>query len=259
MAGVVVALCAAAAVAVAAAKPAVAQPENDHPAPSGILRVCSTGDYRPFTFEDGDGHWTGMDIDLAQDLAHRLGATAQFVPSTWSTLATDIGQICDVGMGGITVTAQRAEVALFSDPYLRDGKAAMVRCADVPRFRSLVDIDRPGVRVIVNPGGTNQQFDSAHLHQADIVEYADNNTIFDQLIVGLADVMITDVSEILWQQTQHPELCGVSTDDPFTDVQKAYLLPKTGAAMKQRVDQWLGEIRRDGSLAAISHRWLGEP
>ena len=220
------------------------------------LRVCSTGDYRPFTYRDAAGQWSGLDIDLARDLAHRLGTGAVFVPTTWATLTDDVGSACDLAMGGITVTPQRAQKALFSDSYLHDGKAAMVRCVDVPRYRSLAEIDQPGVRVIVNPGGTNEQFDRGHLHRATIMEYPDNNTIFEQLLAGAADVMITDSSEIRWQETQHRQLCAARAG-MFTDGQKAYLLPRSATALQRRVNDWLGRIRRDGSFAQISRRWLG--
>lgn len=228
-----------------------AKPAAPHP-----LRVCSTGDYRPFTYRDATGQWSGMDIDLARDLARRFGAGAVFVPTTWATLVDDVGRDCDLAMGGITVTPQRAQKALFSDPYLHDGKAAMVRCVDVPRYRSMADIDRPGVRVIVNPGGTNEQFDRSHLSRATIIEHPDNNTIFAQLLAGAADVMITDGSEIRWQATQHPQLCAARAG-MFTDAQKAYLLPRSATALQRRVNDWLGQIIRDGSFAQISRRWLG--
>ncbi|RUP33770.1 MULTISPECIES: transporter substrate-binding domain-containing protein [Mycolicibacterium] len=226
-------------------------------APSTALTVCSTGDYRPFTYRDADGQWSGMDIDLVRDFARESGAELQLVPTTWPTLMTDLGQKCELAVGGISVTADRAARALFSDPYLRDGKAAIVRCADAAKYQSLPDIDRGGVRVVVNPGGTNEQFDRAHLRHATIVEYPDNNTIFDQVIEGRADVMITDGSEIRWQALQHPQLCGVSTEQPFTVAQKAYLMPKSAAALQQRINKWLSAIQRNGSYAAVSRKWLG--
>lgn len=226
------------------------------PAPAPALRVCSTGDYRPFSYRDAAGQWSGMDIDLARDLAHRFGVSAVFVPATWATLTDHVGHDCDLAMGGITVTPQRAKKALFSDPYLRDGKAAMVRCADASKYRSLADIDRPGVRVVVNPGGTNEEFDRSHLHRATIVEHPDNNTIFEQLLAGAADVMITDGSEIHWQAKQHPQLCAADAG-MFTDAQKAYLLPGSATALQRRVNDWLGQIKRDGRFAQISRRWLG--
>ncbi len=54
---------------------------------------------------------------------------------------------------------------------MRVGKAAIARCADRDRFASLPEIDRPGVKVLVNPGGTNERFDRANLHQAEIVSF----------------------------------------------------------------------------------------
>lgn len=241
----------------AACTPRTSPSELDRISADHVLKVCSTGDYRPFTYRDADGQWSGMDIEMARDFARDLAADPQFVPTTWSTLMADLGQRCDLAVGGITITAERAAKALFSDPYLRDGKAGIVRCADAPRYGSLADIDRAGVRVVVNPGGTNEQFDRANLHHATIIEYPDNNTIFAQVTEGKADVMITDGSEIRWQVTQNAQLCGVSTDQPFTTAEKAYLMPKSATALQQRINHWLNRIQHDGSYAAVSRRWLG--
>jgi cyclohexadienyl dehydratase len=79
-----------------------------------------------------------------------------------------------------TFTLYRAKHARYSSPYLRDGKAAAIWCADRSKYQTLADIDRPGVRVVVNPGGTNAEFDAANIDHAMIVKYSDNNTIFDQ-------------------------------------------------------------------------------
>ena len=224
---------------------------------SHTLRVCTTGDYRPFTFRDAEGNFSGMDIDLADDLARQLGVTATFVPTSWTNLLADLERNCDVAMGGISVTPERAVKALFSNPYLHDGKAAIARCEDAARYRSLGDIDQDGVRVIVNPGGTNERFDRQHLQHATIVEYPDNNLIFEQLIVGNADVMITDRSEIRWQTTQHPQLCASSTDQLFTDTEKAYLIRPGNDALRERIDMWLNDIQHNGSYSSIARRWLG--
>jgi cyclohexadienyl dehydratase len=169
----------------------------------------------------------------------------------------DLDDRCDLAMGGITITLDRARTALYSAPYLRDGKAAVVRCADLPKYRSLSDIDRAGVRVIVNPGGTNAEFDKANLHNATVVHYQDNTTIFDQIITGRADAMITDATEIRWQTSQHPQLCGVGVDQPFNFAHKAYLIRRSGTTTQQWVNQWLNVIANDGTDASVSQRWLG--
>lgn len=224
----------------------------------GAIRVCSTGDYRPFTYRDPKGGWSGLDIDLANNAAAQLGVRLELVPTTWEKLSADLGEKCDVAMGGVSITLKRAKQGLYTSPYLRDGKAAIVRCADSARFKTLADIDRPGVRVVVNPGGTNAEFDRDHLHQAQVMVHPDNNTIFGQLIDNAADVMITDTSEIRWQVKQNPQLCGQSLDRPFTFAQKAYLVPSTASDVQQWLNQWLNILQHDGTYAALSRKYLGE-
>lgn len=223
----------------------------------GTLRVCSTGDYRPFTYRDTQG-WSGLDIEMAQDLANKLGVKLDLVQTTWATMVSDLGAKCDMAMGGISITLDRAKQALYSIPYLRDGKAAAIRCADRSKFETLADIDRPGVRIVVNPGGANAEFDAANLHHATIVKYPDNNTIFNQVSGNKADVMITDASEIRWQIKQNPQLCGSGLDHPLTFEQKAYLIPESSPATQQWTNQWLNIAQNDGTYAHIAQKWLGD-
>jgi cyclohexadienyl dehydratase len=223
----------------------------------GAVRVCSTGDYRPFTYRDPQGNWSGLDIEMAHDMAARLGVRLDLVPTTWANLVNDLNDKCDAAMGGISITLNRAKQAIYSAPYLRDGKAAIVRCADASKFQTLDDIDRPGVRVVVNPGGTNADFDKEHLHSAQIMTYPDNNTIFGQLTNNSADVMITDASEIRWEANQEPQLCGVSLDHPFTFEQKGYLIPQSATDLQQWINEWLNIAQNDGTYAALSLKYLG--
>lgn len=224
----------------------------------GTVRVCSTGDYRPFTYRDPQGQWSGMDIEMAWNLAGRLGVKLQLVQTTWGTLLADLNAKCDMAMGGISITLSRAEQALYSSPYLRDGKAGIVSCAGSAKYRTLADIDRPGVRVVVNPSGTNADFDNANIHRAAVIDYPDNNTIFSQLTSGAADVMITDSSEIRWQTNQNPQLCGVGIDHPFTFEQKAYLVPRSDSEIQQWMNQWLNIVQHDGTYEAISRKYFGQ-
>ena len=171
----------------------------------GTLRVGTTGDYRPFTALDkASGEYSGFDIDLARSLGAALGVRIEFVTTSWPNLARDFDAgAFDIAMGGVSVTLERAKKGFFSEPYMREGKTPIARCDDAAKYQTLADIDQPQVKVIANPGGTNERFDRAHLHAAQIVVYPDNLTIFDQLAKGAADVMITDSSETRYQQKLH--------------------------------------------------------
>src|SRR5271155_3342419 len=223
-----------------------------------VLRVGTTGDYRPFTALDkGSGVYSGFDIDLAQSLGAALGVKVEFVATSWPNLAHDFDAAAfDIAMGGVSVTLERAKKGYFSIPYLREGKTPIARCADKDKYQTLADIDKPSVTVIANPGGTNEKFDRAHLHAAQIAIYPDNATIFDQLAVGKADVMITDASETRYQQKLHPgALCAIHPDAPFDFAEKAYWMARD-EALKAFVDEWLHMSMENGEFAAATAKWL---
>ncbi|GGX21843.1 transporter substrate-binding domain-containing protein [Streptomyces noursei] len=224
----------------------------------GVLRVCTTGDYRPFSHRDpATGNYRGVDIDMAQDLAKSLDATPRYVPTTWAGLVGDLTSgRCDIGMGGVSITLARARSVYFSEPTRTDGKTPVVRCADQDKYRTLDQIDRPGTRVVVNPGGTNEQFARAHIKRATLTVHPDNTTIFDEIIAGRADVMMTDASETRYQAKIHPELCAVHPDRPFTFAEKAYALPRGDDQFKAYVDQWVHLATHDGTYRKYEDAWM---
>ncbi len=222
----------------------------------GTLRVGLTGDYRPFSIKAADGSISGLDADLAASLAQSLGVTLQLVPTAWPTLMADLhADKFDIAMGGITITLERQKTAFFSIPAMRSGKTPIARCADRDKFATLASIDQPGVRVIVNPGGTNEKFDRANLHAAEIVVFPDNTRIFDELVAGHADLMITDGVETRLQQKLHPELCAIHPDEPFDHSELGYLLPRD-MTWKLFVDQWLHQSQNTGAWARAAAKWL---
>jgi cyclohexadienyl dehydratase len=224
----------------------------------GVLRIGATGDYPPFAKRDpATGGYSGFDVDLAESLGKALGVRVEFEPTSWPTLAADFraGKF-DVAMGGITVTLERAKLGFFTTPYLREGKTPIARCADKDKFATLAEIDKPGVAVLVNPGGGNEKFDRAHLHAARIAVHPDNTTIFDALAHGEGDLMITDASETRYQAKLHPGvLCAIHPDAPFDFGEKAYWAPYD-PALDGFLDQWLHLIRENGVFAAIYAKWF---
>ncbi len=249
------------AAAVEPARPAAAAASSrlDEILARGVLRVGTTGDYKPFSYRAGNGEFIGLDVALAGDLAKSLGVRLELVPTTWGALMVDLGEDrFDLAMGGVSVSLERQKKAWFSMPYLRDGKTPIARCEDAAKYQTLADIDRPEVRLVVNPGGTNERFARAHAPHATLTVFADNVAIFDRIAGGQADVMITDAIEARLQQRLHPRLCAIHPESPFDFSEKAVLLPRD-VALKAYVDQWLHQAIESGAFARADEQWLAYP
>jgi len=223
---------------------------------SGKLRICTPGDYKPFSLQRADGGFEGLDVDLIQAAAKALGVETEFVKSAWPNLMKDFVEKCDVGVGGISVTLDRQKSAFFSSAYMINGKAPITKCENVARFQSVADIDKPGVTVIENPGGSNERYARANFKQAKIVIFNDNTTIFDEILKGNADVMISESVETIVQQKARPGLCAVNPDKPLQYGEMAWLLPRGDAAFKAWMDQWLHLAKATGDYDRVAARWL---
>ena len=224
----------------------------------GAVRVGTTGDYKPFTFRNQDGSYTGADIDMARRLAAALGVRAEFVPTTWATLNDDFaaGKF-DIAMGGITNLPARGKLGPFSPTTFVDGKRPIARCAERGTYVSLAAIDRPPVRVVVNPGASNEEFARANFPHARLTVYPDNATVFEEIVAGREDVMVTDGIEVDHQAAiHHGVLCAAGVPAPFTRLEKAYWMQKdaefdrlVGAWLNREIDSGTWQRTLDGALA----------
>ena len=238
--------------------PAIAAARLDAILAAGKLRVGTTGDYRPFTsLNKATGQYEGYDIDVALALGKVLGVEVEFVATKWPDLSKDFAaDKFDIAMGGVSITLPRQKLGFFSNPIMREGKTPIARCADQEKFASVADIDRPATRVIVNPGGTNEAFARGNFKAADIRVHNDNTTIFVEIAEGRADVMVTDASETLFQQKQHPGvLCALHPDKPFDFAEKGYWMQRD-VALLEFVNQWLHIAAETGQTKAIYAKWF---
>ena len=224
----------------------------------GMLLVGTTGDYRPLSFREDDGTYWGFGIEVAGEIARRLGVGLQFVPTSWPTLSADVQadpQTFDLAIGGITITDARRETMLMSDGYLANGKTILCRAEDANRYKSLADIDKPEVRVMVNPGGLNEKFANANLTHAAIIVHQKNEEIPTLIAGGKADVMITEITEAPYYVQTDPRLAAPLINEPFTHGEIGVLMRKGQEDLLQLVNDVILQMKSDGSLRLLHEKY----
>ncbi len=222
---------------------------------AGILRVGTTLDYPPFS-SGSVASPKGIDIQLAMGLADHLGVKVQWVQTTWPSLMTDFSQgLFDLGLSGISITPERAQLAAFSIAYHVGGKTPIGRCKDRNRYQTFDAIDRPETRVIVNPGGTNERFVRRQLKQAKVQIFDDNRLIFNEIIADRADVMFTDEIEVILQTAKASSLCALLPGERLTHQEKGILMPKDRSIVTV-VNRWLNEQIAMGHVQTLKAEYL---
>jgi cyclohexadienyl dehydratase len=224
----------------------------------GTLLVGTTGDYRPLSFCEPDGTYWGFGIEIAKEIAKYLGVEISFVKTSWPTLTADVlaePQTFDLAIGGITITDTRRENMLMSDGYLANGKTILCRASEADRFRSLADIDKSEVTVMVNPGGLNEKFANENLTHANIVVHQKNEEIPTLVAEGAADVMITEITEAPYYVQTDNRLAAPLLNDPFNHGEIGVLMRKGQGDLLQMVNNVIRQMKSNGFLRKLHEKY----
>ena len=224
----------------------------------GTIIFGTTGDYRPLSFCEPDGTYWGFGIEVANEIAKRLGVTPTFKKTSWPTLTADVlaePQKFDLAIGGITITDARRETMLMSEGYLVNGKTILCRASEADCYKSLADIDKPEIRVMVNPGGLNEKFANESLTHATIIVHPKNEEIPSLIAEGEADVMITEITEAPYYVQTDNRLAAPLLNKPFTHGEIGMLMRKGQEDLLQLVNDVIQQLKSDGSLRQLHEKY----
>lgn len=224
----------------------------------GYLLVGTTGDYKPMSFLNKEtGAYEGFDAEASELLAQSLGVKVQYVPTTWSTLTADtLSGKFDIAMCGITRTFARQQKMALSHGYLVFGKTILTRKDIASKFKTLNDINKKDVRVMVNPGGTNEKFALANLPNALLLIHPQNAEIPGLVAEGKADVMITETMEARRYVKDNPKLAAPLLDEPFTKNNFGILLQQDDQIFLNYINMWMEEMTLNGTFERLENKYI---
>ncbi|WP_433436614.1 transporter substrate-binding domain-containing protein [Nonomuraea sp. CA-141351] len=220
---------------------------------AGVIRVAQTQANPPWNFLE-NGKPAGYDVDVANELAKRLGiAKVEFVPSNFQSFIAGVqaGRF-DAVISGQTITDERKKQVDFSRPYEVNGISIFVAAGS--NIGGLTDLK--GKKVAVTAGTTQAAFAKKSIPGADIKTY-DNATL------GLTEVSRSRADAALVSRFQGAFLAQkngltVKPAGPLLESEvNGISFAKGSTTFKQAVDKALGDMISDGTLSAISKKWLG--
>ncbi len=235
---------------------AVAGPVADRVTTDRKVRVCIWPDYYGITFRSPrTQQLTGIDIDLSAQFGSDIGASVEYVESSFTRLVDDLTKDrCDVAMFAVGVLPQRQQHLSFSQPYLRSDIYGVTTRSNRD-IRTWEDIDQPGVNVAVQAGTFMEPVMTERLKRAHLVVVRPPQTREQELEAGRVDVFMTDYpySRRLLDNADWARL--VAPKQAFHVLPYAYAVKPGDAAWLATVDAFVSRIKADGRLAAAAKRY----
>lgn len=222
---------------------------------SRAVRVCIWPDYYSITYRNPKTQQlSGIDIDLAHELGKDLGVAVQFVDSSFAKLIEDLTQDhCDVAMFAIGITPQRAEKLRFTQAHLASDIYAITTKTN-RRIKEWDDIDKAGSVVAVAKGTLHEPVMKERLKAAELLVLDTPFAREQEVQSGRADVFMTDYpySQRFLANTDWGRM--VSPPGRFHITPYAYAVKPGDDAWYTRLEQFVGDIKRDGRLLAAAKR-----
>ena len=225
---------------------------------AGKLVLGLDDTFAPMGFRDDSGEIVGFDIDLAKEVASRMGVELEIKPIDWSSsiLSLNKGDI-DVLWNGVTINESRKEQINFSKPYLNN-RLIIVKPKDRNDINSKEDLAGKVLGVQVGSNDEALQSDSISKKAKEIRKYDVNVNAFLDLMAKRIDAVIIDEVAAQYYISEEKVDFVVVENSPLTEEFYGIGFRKTDGQLLTEVDKILDEMKADGKAAEISQKWFAK-
>jgi polar amino acid transport system substrate-binding protein len=237
---------------------------NSIPAPSklvaaGTLTIGSDASYPPQEYIDASGKAVGMDIDIGEEIATRLGLQMKVVNFKFDDIipALNAGQF-DIVISAMTITDERKKVVDFV-PYFEAGQAVLVQKGNPKGIKTLDDLS--GKTAAAQQGTTEEQtlkdlndkLTAAGKPTVTVLTYPADTDAVDQLRVGRADATLHDSPVAAYYAKISPNFEVAIAN--FDSAPEGIAVAKNNKPMFDAITSAIDAMTKDGTLDAIKAKW----
>ncbi|GAA3859570.1 basic amino acid ABC transporter substrate-binding protein [Saccharothrix violaceirubra] len=223
---------------------------------AGKLTTCTHLSYKPFQYSEGD-KTVGFDVDLVNLVAKELGVTQKIFDTPFETITsgtTFSTNKCDVAAAGMTITAERAAVIDFSEPYFDASQALLVK-----KGSGITDLSGlKGKKIGVQQDTTGEKYanDNAATHGYTVIQFEDLPLMEAAVRTGAVDAAINDNGVLFDYAKEFPETEVTKEFD--TGEEYGIAVRKGNTALLTKVNDVLKKAKTSGEYDKLYEKWFGK-
>ena len=224
----------------------------------GTFTVGFDQEFPPYGYVGDDGEFTGFDLDLAAEVADRLGLQLVLTPIDWDAKDLELSSgAIDCIWSGFTING-REDLYTWSKPYTDNSQVFVVK-----KTSGIEDFDDlKGSIVAVQTDSSAQQAldgeDFADLKASfdDYILVPNYNQAFMDLESGAVDAVAMDIGVARFQIEGKEDTYRI-LDEPIVSELYGIGFLKGNTELRDQVQAAMDEIIADGTFAAISNKYFG--
>ncbi len=226
----------------------------------GALTIGVEIGYPPFEDFAEDGTTpVGYDIDFAKALGEKLGLEINFINTAWDGIFQGIGVNYDCVISAVTITEERQETMLFSDPYINNYQAVVVKSDYKGEINSFLDLD--GLAIAVQKETTSDILMSDYVATGSIKCTISANekvtTCFTQLTNGEVDAVVVDSTVADGYLASEPDKYIKAYQDESEPEQFGVAMGKDNTELQTAINEAIAQLTEEGFFEKNIEYWFG--
>jgi polar amino acid transport system substrate-binding protein len=225
---------------------------------NGYIVLGLDDTFAPMGFRDENNEIVGFDIDLAKEVATRLGVELKLQPIEWDSKVLELqAKNIDMIWSGLTINEERKEHINFSKPYFNDRQVIIVLEESPVNAKADLEGTQVGVQLESTAAVAVEGDTEFAATLKDVVQYSSFNEVYMGVQSGILDAMVVDELSGRYAIGKNPGIFRV-LEDTYGEEQIGIGFRKGDDSLRDKFDEILDEIAEDGSGAEISVKWFGE-
>ncbi|ACL75257.1 amino acid ABC transporter substrate-binding protein [Ruminiclostridium cellulolyticum] len=224
----------------------------------GELVMGLDENFPPMGFRDEDNNIVGYDLDLAKEVASRLGVKLKVQPINWDSKDQELntGNI-DCIWNGFSINEERKENILFSDPYMKNNQVVVVMADS--EYNTFGDLKGKSVSLQAQSSASDALAKNAEFKNSlkDVIELKDNTLCLMDLKTGNTDAVVMDEVVARYQIQMNSEKYRMLGESLAAE-EYGVGFRKGDVKLMTKVNDTLKEMAKDGKITEISNKWFGK-